>query len=365
MRLLFFIERLSSGGKERRMLELIKKLQQQHPQLSLAVVIANRDVHYKEVYDLGIPVKFATRVFGKKDILPSIKLFWIALKFKPDIIHAWGPMVAVHSILASKLLNIPILNNQISNATLNTRVMGKGLSFRFSSRIVANTNAGLLAYDAPSHKSKVIYNGIDLKRFSDIKLPSEVKELVGITTPFTVAMVASNSMKKDYHTFLKAAVSIISERTDITFLCIGVDTEKLEEKIPEFCKGLIKPLGLISDVESIINVCDVGVLTSNITKHGEGISNALIEFMAIGKPVIATAFGGSLELISHDSNGFLVEPNNVEDLAARITFLINSSSTRKKMGYNALETIKTRFSMDRMVGEFYDLYHEINRNPNL
>ncbi len=64
--------------------------------------------------------------------------------------------------------------------------------------------------------------------------------------------------------------------------------------------------GRITDVEAVVNSCTVGVLFSNIAKHGEGISNSIIEYMSLGRPVMANDAGGTKEIVHHNVNGYLV-----------------------------------------------------------
>lgn len=362
MKILFFIESLRAGGKERRIIELLKGLSKL-PDVSLELALTRRDIHYAEIYQLGIPLHFVERKLIKKDPLVFFKFYRLAMMVQPDIIHVWGNMVAVYAVPTAMRLGVPLINNQITDAT-GQRPPGISFTFRHSTRIIANTKAGLDAYRAPMEKSSVIYNGFNFSRLQTLRPGDEVRTQFSITTPFVVGMVATLSKYKDYPTFIRAAERLLQYRKDVTFLCVG-------EGDPTTMRTLISPentqriifTGKQSGVESIMNICDVGVLVSDVKYHAEGISNALLEFMALGKPVIATNAGGSPELVTRDT-GFLVDAYDDEQLADRVTQLLDDTEMRTHMGRKAKLHVKDRFSIEKMIQAFYSEYQRVALHTN-
>ncbi len=140
-------------------------------------------------------------------------------------------------------------------------------------------------------------------------------------------------------------------------LCVGAGDDTLYQKLvePEFNER-IKFLGRQGNVESIINICDIGVLAT----YTEGISNAIMEFMALGKPVIATDGGGSGELIKDGETGFLVKPKSPEELASKIEYLLDNEKLAASMGEKGRARIRKEFSMEKMINSFVGLYRTIN-----
>lgn len=359
MRILFFTENLRAGGKERRIIELLKHLKSSGDFI-IELVLTRNIIHYEEIYALGIPIHIIERKFTKKDPRLFFKFFKIAKAFKPDIIHVWGHMVAVYAVPTKLLLGIPLINNEIVDSTVNTRLLGKGIVFKASDRIIANSYAGLKAYHAPMEKSFVIYNGFTFDRLKNIEDVNAVREKFGIKTPHVVGMVASFLDYKDYKTYLQAALHILKNRRDISFLCIGDgNDEPFKQMVPDEERKNIFFLGRQSRVESIMNVCDLGVLTTNINFHGEGISNALMEFMSLSKPVITTKFGGSVELVDENETGYLIEAFNSSQLAEKILYLIDHPQERQRMGQNAIQTIQKKFSLESMVRSFREEYSKL------
>src|SRR5690606_10344291 len=113
MKILFFIESLRAGGKERRIIELLKGLSKL-PDVSLELALTRRDIHYAEIYQLGIPLHFVERKLIKKDPLVFFKFYRLAKMVQPDIIHVWGNMVAVYAVPTAMRLGVPLINNQIT-----------------------------------------------------------------------------------------------------------------------------------------------------------------------------------------------------------------------------------------------------------
>ena len=358
MKILFFIESLRAGGKERRIVELLKGLKA-YPEVEIALVLTREEVHYEEIYKLNIPIHFIKRKYLKKDPLLFMKFYRIVKSFKPDLIHVWGVMVAVYSVPSVAILKIPLINNMITDTSPKHKWRNK-LAFNYSSRIISNCYAGLEAYEAPELKSGVIYNGFDFNRLISIDSRNKIKEELGVNTTFVVGMVATFSDRKDYATYVKSAIEVLAETRDVTFICVGDgDDTNIKMMIPEALKDYILFLGPRNNVEAIVNICDIGVLTSNINYHGEGISNSLMEFMASEKPVIATNHGGSVELVKDGTTGYLVEAFNPIEIKEKLLHLLRNKDSRLKMGSLAKERIEKEFNIKTMVDSFYQEYRNV------
>lgn len=357
MKILFFIESLQAGGKERQIVELIKGLKI-FPDIQCELVLIRKDIHYTDIFNLNIKIHYIERKYLKKDPSLFFKFYLIARKFKPDIIHVWGNMVAIYAIPTKLLLKIPIINFQIQNAPLKVAsgFLSYKITFTFSDILIANSKAGLKSYNAPKGKSMVIYNGFNFNRIEDLKIPEKVREKFNISTKHVVGMVASFSPKKDYGTYIKGAQQVLDKNSDITFLCVGAGADGSYRKLvkPEF-GNKIRFLGQQQNVESIMNICDIGVLAT----YTEGIANAIMEFMSLGKPVLATDGGGTKELIKDGETGFLVKPKSPEELASKIEYLLDNDKNASNMGEKGRERIRKDFSMEKMINSFVGLYKSI------
>ncbi len=357
MKILFITDTLGAGGKERRMTELMQALKIRRD-IDFELVVMSRDIHYKAVIDLGIKIHYIIRK-TKRDLSVFFRLYRLCRYYKPDIVHSWDSMTALYISPTCKLLGIKLVNGMVMDAPECQNISNKHwlrarLTFPFSDFIVGNSRAGLIAYRAPLGKSEVIYNGFNFDRAKALVRKEIIRDQLGVGTEFIVGMVATFWKKKDYVTYYKAAQLLLSKRRDITFLAIGTDTDS-EESIAMVDKKYMENfrfLGKRTGIESLINAMDICILST----FTEGISNSILEYMALGKPVIATRGGGTVELVKDKETGFLIEPSSPEELAGKVEVLLNDPLMRMKMGSAGNERIRNAFSIDQMVNKYIDLY---------
>lgn len=363
-RILIVIDGLGRGGMERRMLELLKALKNRGG-YEVEVFVLSEKMGYREIFDLGFNIKMYKRKI-KKDPMVFVEIYKICRSFKPDIIHSWGIMSGVYVIPTSKLLGIPFINGNIRDATKRSKYFNRDrrrirFSFWFSDVVVGNSLAGLRAFNAPKKKSVCIPNGIDLSRTDELIPENDIRMQYGIKTPKVVGMVGGFNYRKDYESFFKTAQIIIDKKADVTFVALGKgpDFEPMKASIPENYREKILLLGQLNDVESVINVLDVGVLATNSRNHEEGISNAILEYMLMAKPVVATFGGGTPEVVVDNETGFLVPPLRPDLLAEKIEFLLDNPSIRTQLGTAGKERIKNHFSLQIMEERYIQLYKSI------
>jgi glycosyltransferase involved in cell wall biosynthesis len=115
-------------------------------------------------------------------------------------------------------------------------------------------------------------------------------------------------------------------------------------------------LGELSGVESLVNIMDICVLST----FTEGVSNSILEYMALGKPVVATAGGGTNEIVSDTVTGLLISPSDPEELALKLELLLNDTDLCARMGLAGKERIIEEFSIDAMVRKYINLYYKLN-----
>jgi glycosyltransferase involved in cell wall biosynthesis len=174
-------------------------------------------------------------------------------------------------------------------------------------------------------------------------------------------MVATFDERKDYRMLIGAAIPIVTERNNIRFVLVGNgnDFQNVKSLVPVSLLNRIIFLGKRNDVESIVNVFDAGILLTNAKVHGEGISNSLIEYMALGKPVIATRGGGTDEVVLDNQNGFLIDPGNAGQLTEKIIFSMENKQAISKLGNEGREMIKRRFDLTIMTKNYFELYKSL------
>ena len=227
MKIIFFIGSLRSGGKERRLIELLTWLKQQTG-YELFVVIAFNHIDYPAFHTLGINHVILNKKPNFKDPRVFVQLYKLCKNFKPDVVHTWGSMQAFYLAPIAKLLKIPLVNSQITSARpQRKRFTFAGLinqfNFSFSDKILSNSIAGLESFglSESDKECKVIYNGFNTERIQNLPSRTECRKKFGIETDYAVVMVGSFSENKDYQRFLDVCSRVSNERNDITFIAAG------------------------------------------------------------------------------------------------------------------------------------------------
>lgn len=372
MKILFFINGIHPGGKERRMIELMKELKIRQ-EAGFELVVMNTEINYPEIFDLKIKIHYLIRK-TKKDLSIFRKFYKICKEYKPDIVHCWDSMTAIYAIPVCKLLNIKLINGMVVDTPVKKNISNKNwlraqLTFPFSNIVIGNSHSGLAAYNAPHKKSVCIYNGIDLNRFINLKEPNSIrKEIFGdkINDLFIIGMVAAFEVRKDYRTLIDAAIALLSSEDNVRFILIGDGTgfNEIKNMVPYSLSNKIVFLGKRSNVESIINIFDVGILLTNAKVHGEGVSNSILEYMALGKPVIASRGGGTNEVIIENENGFLIDPNKKEQLVEKIELLMKSENC-KSIGQRGKEIVQEKFNLKTMADNYSNIYRKLSAERKL
>ncbi|MES2847724.1 MAG: glycosyltransferase, partial [Bacteroidota bacterium] len=261
MTILFLADNIGGGGKERRMLELIKSLSKDPAYKIILISISDMGVGYEYMYDFPITIIETERDF-KYSVKPFFVIKGAIKKYKPDIVHSWGSMSSFYMMPLLPFRKFKFINGIVADAPRHVpwhqknHIRGK-ISFLFSDVVLSNSLAGIKSYNAPIDKTYCIYNGIDMARFENLRDKEELKKELGIQNfKFVAGMIGAFHDRKDYYTFAEAAIRITKDHKDMCFLLIGEGKNRplVEAMIPEELKDNIRFLGRRADVEDLIQV---------------------------------------------------------------------------------------------------------------
>ena len=267
-------------------------------------------------------------------------------------------------IWEAKLVNVMVADTPVHRNLMNKSWARAKLTFTFSNIIIGNSKAGLTGYGAPLKKSLCIYNGLDFNRFKNLKDSNALRRQIfgdKYNNIFVAGMVAAFEPRKDYKTFIKAALSLIVLNDSIRFILVGDGTNfiQIRNSVPLAFSDKIIFLGKRNDVESIVNLFDVGVLLTNSKVHGEGISNSIIEYMALGKPVIATRGGGTNEVVIDQQNGYLINSDDSSQVVKYIQALVDDKKLVTQLGAKSYELAHTIFDLKIMTQNYIQTYQQV------
>lgn len=223
------------------------------------------------------------------------------------------------------------------------------------------------AEGVPAEKIKVIYNGLDLHAESIENVQQQRQTLrsalnISEKCPL-VGQVANLRPVKRHDVFLRAAQSVVARCPEAHFVIVGEGGElpALELLARELeISNQVHFLGKRDDVTAILNALDVGVLSSD----SESFSNAVVEYLACGLPVVSTDVGGSREAIDPGKNGYIVPTGDHGAMAEAICRII-SNKEGVEMGKLGRSKAESLFAMEAMVAHYQELYDNLAQNKRV
>jgi glycosyltransferase involved in cell wall biosynthesis len=233
--------------------------------------------------------------------------------------------------------------NQRSVDSISQPIFWERLSKIIKVNYIANSFASAESiskkHSVSTNDIQVIYNVMDL---SSSKIINQVKKTIDII------MVANFFEEKDHFTLISAFQKLVSQHSslDLKLHFVGAapggSDRMIEAKALAFDLGLSERVifhGLVIDVKMILTQMDIGVLST----YSEGFSNAIMEFMEAGLPVVASAIESNLEALTDLNKEFLFEIENVNELANKLELFILDENLRKEIGMKNSEIAQNSF----------------------
>lgn len=212
--------------------------------------------------------------------------------------------------------------------------------------------------------SKVIHGGIDQRALGDIG-PADIS---GVRTELSippgdlvVGNIAHLRSQKGHELWLETARAVMSKFPETTFVIVGREKEPgYEDMLKQKAVDLgidrkIRFTGFRADPYPYLASFDVFLMTSEF----EGFPIALVEAMALGRPVVATDVGGVAEALGPEETGLLAASGDLQSLAEHVAGLLEDDTRRRELGSRAEERARAEFSITRMVELVERTYDEV------
>ncbi len=317
VKILYVITELDVGGAEKALFNLVTRLDRARFQPSVISLQGGGEVggwlerEGIEVRSLGMG--------SKLNLLSLPRLVREIRARRPQILHSFLFHANILARLAGRLGRVPHVISSARVAEPRTAHLAWERLTHWMVDAETCVSQHLADYmqrrcGFPREKLFVIPNGIELPVDADSASPSELADLAGKELVLTVGRLDE---QKDPLTFVEAAIRIISIRPDAHFVMVG------RGPLSDIVKQRVERLGLtnrfrmvpwLDDVGPALAMCRVVVVTS----RWEGMPNVVLEAMAAARPVVATAVGGTRELVQHGRTGFLVPVGRPDLVAYRV-----------------------------------------------
>lgn len=362
MKILFLLNQFAGGGRERRMVELVKGLDKFKDVKKHCVVFHNR-VDYTDVLSTDMTIE----TISEPSRMKRFKLIEnIIQHYHPDIVHSWldTPTEMLCLGYLKGKYHYKYIAGFVADGNredlMSLRNICMRYTFKKADAVVSNSEAGLIAKKTPYSKSLVIYNGFDFNRMPQGVDIQEKRKMLGVNTKLLAVMCARVNAAKDWQSYIDLARLCQENSIDITFLAIG-DGNMLShyQTLTQHTQNNVHFIGHRSDVEEILSVSDFSFLFTNSRRHAEGVSNSILESMAVGTPVVATKGGGTTEIVDSGYNGFIVDEFDSRTAYKRLMQLINDDNLRHSFKKNALDTVRSKFDLSKMTANYLALYNRL------
>lgn len=361
----------SQGGGTQHLFYLIKGADKSRFDF-VVLMPADNDIIVSEFKAHGIKVAILNE-FGRFSLQGFFKLLKFIKEEKFDILHFHGTRAAILGRIVAILAGYrgrivyTIHGFHLPRYPFLKRIpllLAERFLNRFTDAIicVSYSDKEMIIQKKLVEKEKieVIWNGIDIEQFQQIKINSfdKKKELDLPVNAFVITMIGRLHPSKDYMTLLSSFRLVMSILPNAYLLIVGEGP--LRPKLEQYARSLeiykrVRFTGFRRDIPALLAITDIFVLST----FWEGLPLALLEAMASAKPVIASDVGGNREIVINGETGLLVPPRDPEILAQAIIELAKNPQKAKEMGKKGFLRVKEHFSLEAMVRKTTKLYERL------
>ncbi|MDD2706894.1 MAG: glycosyltransferase [Verrucomicrobiae bacterium] len=353
---------LGWGGQEIRVLVELREMARRGHR-TVIVTPPSSDIFHKA---LDAQIETVPLSMWRRDFFRNLRWLSDYLKReKVDVVNTHSSRDSWLAGLAAKRAGVPLV---IKTRHISARI-SRGWMTRFAYQrlhdYIITTSSGIagdmVRYNGfAAERISSIPTGIDLRRYDPDIAPLDLRKELGLPERSQlVGMVSVLRSWKGHPDFLQAAVRVRKERPDTFFVIVGegprrehIEQEVLEREMEDF----VFLIGYRDEIPQILKALDVFVLPSYAN---EGVPQALLQALAMARPVVATAVGGIPEVVRDGEQGMLCEAQNSEALAGLILKMLEDPARARAMGMAGRMVVEKEFSLDRMVGKLEDIYAQM------
>jgi len=355
-RILHITSSLQMGGAEQILFHLIRLLNNDFEHV---VICFHKGPFVEKIRELGVPVYHIHGYFRQYDPTFLIRLYRLIKTLNPDLIHTVLWFAGVLGRIIGRLSHKPVIC--AIHSPLNTnkemspiRSWVDRLTIQWASHIIfvaKNVQNNYRKY-LLSYKTTLIENGID---YHWLHVRSQKRSIPKSSDHFIIGTVGRLVTIKNQQLLLNLIKRLQPQFPHVRLLIIGHGPLHNQLVQKAYDLGIQEKITIIADEATFYySLFDIFVLPS----FAEGLSMALLEAMSFSIPVLVAHWHRNHEVIVEGCNGYLFNPYNLDQLERRVIGLIMDKYARIQVGKAALNTIRRRFSMNKVVQKYRKLYEE-------
>jgi L-malate glycosyltransferase len=351
------VNSLETGGTERQFVELAQALDRQSFRVELGCLQPKGGFlgRVENIRHFGL----GGSLYRLKSVRTRLRLARHLRQTGTAVVQAFDFYTNLTLIPAGRLGGVPVVvgsQRQLGDLLTPWQWRAQLAMFRWADAVVCNSRAAadsLIAQGLPENKIAVIGNGLPPVAFVETEpaWPRQPGQL-------RVGMIARmNARSKNHHAFLTAAARIKDRHPEVEFVLVGDGPlrEGLEQEAEKLGLGdRVRFAGHRQDIQAVLASLDITVLPS----ASESLSNAIIESMAAGVPVVAYRVGGNPELVGED-RGILLDPSDEAGLATAMERLLADTPMRRECGRHGRRFAQEHFTIENMRARHEELYMEL------
>lgn len=363
------INSLSVGGAERVVVDLLRYMDRERYQPICVCTSYPHNTHYEVIVSrLGVPLYYLHVSSKPLNWVYNKALDELMRRYRPTVVHTHQGAIRYALPLAAKH-RTPVRLHTLHSLAEYEMVGGANklvriLAFRYRigsfipvaiAQEVARTIEAVYGYKNPP----VIPNGISVEEYApNLSQRLRFRQEYGIQPDAVVVVHVGRFVGYKNHSLLLQAFARLRFKQPVYLWLVGGG--ELLESMQQLARELgvaerVRFWGVRSDVPALLNAADIFTLPSRY----EGNPLSVMEAMAAGLPVVATAVGGVPELVEEGVSGFLTPNEDVEALTAALQRLVDNAELRRQMGEAALRRARERFDVRHTVRAYEALYEEI------
>jgi len=371
IRVLLAITRLELGGAQRVVLHTARRLDRERFAVALAWGPGDLlDGEAAAILDLeAFPIPWLVRRVAPVADLRALTALRRAIRaFQPQVVHTHSSKAGILGRLAARLEHIPVIVHTVHGFGFTPlQPPPVRAAFLVAERLLARSTDHFVTVSErdrqrgvelglfPLERATVIRAGIDLDRFRNPSGGAAVRERLGVPAGVPLVVQIGNfKLQKAPLDFVRVAALVADRIADVRFVMVGDGPLRREAEDLARSLGIAERVifcGWWDDVPGLLAATTVSVLTS---RH-EGLPCSVVESLAAGVPVVATAVDGTVEVVRSGGNGVLAPAGDVGALADGVCEVLGDGATRERFSAAARVGLED-FDRDLMVRRQEELY---------